>query len=87
MKLLNYMHDQFQVAQQLDNEEFEDFVTAVDNEIRQQLNIGRGALQLPEDYEDVMDWLDGAPCSVLVDIDLYEGGVFYYYLCRMGLLA
>lgn len=86
MKLLQYMYERCKVARQLDGEEFEDFVTAVDNEIRKALNIGRGALQLPEDYEGVMDWLDGAPCSVLVDIDLYEGGVFYYYLCRIGLL-
>lgn len=86
MKLLNYMYEKSLTASKIDNEDkFEEFVGNIDNEIRDAINLNRGALNLPEDYEDVMDWLGGCPCTALCDIDIYEGGVFYYYLCRCGI--
>ena len=86
MRLLDYMYEKSLTAAKIENEDkFEEFISSIENEIRDALNLNRGALNLPEDYEDVMDWLDGAPCSVLCDIDIDEGGVFYYYLCRCGI--
>lgn len=85
MKLLEYMAQQSLIAAKLtDENQWEQHVSAVDAHIRKELNINRGAMLLSEDWQDVMDWL-GAPCSALCDVDVCEGGVYYYYLCRVGI--
>lgn len=85
MRLIEYMFEKSLIAAKIDNEDkFEEYVGNIENEIRGALNLNKGVLNLPEDYESVMDWLGGHPCTALRDIDIYEGGVFYYYLCRCG---
>ena len=88
MKLLEYMSKKAaQASQIIDETDFNKFVSDADREIRSDLNLNKGAFILPEDFAAVVTWLGGAPCSVLCEIDVLEGGVFYYYLCREGLLV
>ena len=86
MKLLDYMSERAEVVRAIDScDEWDTFVSDTDNCIRRELNLNRGRMNLPEDWHEVMDWLDGASIDVLCDIDIEMGGVFYYYLCRIGL--
>lgn len=87
MKLLEYMSKKAaQASQIIDETDFNKFVSAADREIRSALNLNKGAINLPEDFAAVVTWLGGSSCSVLREIDVLEGGVFYYYLCREGLI-
>lgn len=83
MELMKFMQEKAAILKAR-NYELEDdymaFIESVDQEIRKALNLGRGAMNLPQDYKAVSKWLQGFPCSALVDIDHYEGGVFYYYV-------
>lgn len=87
MRLLDYMSERADALRSIDDERWDEFIDATEATIRHELNLNRGRMRLPDDWHGVKDWLDGAPIDVLCDIDVDEGGVFYYYLCRIGIMT